>query len=181
MIKRNCREYIGFLGKRNMIVMFLAIFFIAESTMFGEVKVQKEKDTIAILIDGEEFTRYNYGEGKFPYFYPLREPGGANVTRHWPMEDIGEGEAHDHPHHKSLWFTHGAVNGVDFWHRKGRIVQTEVVSLESGKEKGLLETENEWRKSNGDVVCTDTRKYVFTGGKDFRAIDIRIALKASQG
>ena len=26
-----------------------------------------------------------------------------------------EGEDKDHPHQRSLWFTHGKVNGVDFW------------------------------------------------------------------
>jgi len=24
-------------------------------------------------------------------------------------------EEHDHPHHRSMWFSHGLVNGVDFW------------------------------------------------------------------
>ena len=26
-----------------------------------------------------------------------------------------DGESSDHPHHRSLWFTHGSVSGVDFW------------------------------------------------------------------
>jgi hypothetical protein len=25
------------------------------------------------------------------------------------------GEEHDHRHHRSLWFAHGAMNGHDFW------------------------------------------------------------------
>ena len=30
------------------------------------------------------------------------------------MEKVA-GEDHDHPHQRSFWFTHGNVNGVDFW------------------------------------------------------------------
>ena len=36
------------------------------------------------------------------------------MTRNWPMKDLPD-EDHDHPHHRSLWFAHGAVNGQDFW------------------------------------------------------------------
>ena len=37
------------------------------------------------------------------------------MTRTYPLGDALEHEAEDHIHHRSLWFTHGDVNGVDFW------------------------------------------------------------------
>jgi hypothetical protein len=36
------------------------------------------------------------------------------MTRNYPMAKV-PGEETDHPHHRSLWFAHGPVNGVDVW------------------------------------------------------------------
>jgi len=36
------------------------------------------------------------------YFYPVIGPGGARMTRDYPMVKDSEGEDHDHPHHRSL-------------------------------------------------------------------------------
>jgi hypothetical protein len=41
-------------------------------------------------------------------------PTGEPVIRHWPVKEAENG-ARDHPHHRSLWFAHGDVNGHDFW------------------------------------------------------------------
>ena len=46
--------------------------------------------------------------------FPLIGPTGASYTRAYPMEKI-QGEDFDHPHQRSFWFTHGKVNGIDFW------------------------------------------------------------------
>ena len=67
------------------------------------------------------------------------------MTRSWPMQDGVAGEALDHPHHESIWFTHGRVNGVDFWtshpgsdkasrRDDHRIEQVELVRAEGGRE-----------------------------------------------
>ncbi len=59
-----------------------------------------------------------------PYIYPVFGPTGKEMTRAFPMK-IRAGEAKDHPHHRSIWFAHGDVNGVDFWHEgegAGKIV-----------------------------------------------------------
>ncbi len=70
-------------------------------------------DTSSISI-GKPFTEYRAASGSKPIFFPLIGPTGDSYTRAFPMEAI-PGEDHDHPHQRSCWFTHGRVNGIDFW------------------------------------------------------------------
>jgi hypothetical protein len=44
-------------------------------------------------------------------------PSGTHLTRQVPLVKGVEGESDDHPHHIGFWFTHGDVNGKDFWHK----------------------------------------------------------------
>ena len=78
------------------------------------VDLSSEGRRIAIRVNGELLTNYVPDDGPKPYFYPLIGPTGARMTRAFPIEKV-EGEKLDHPHHRSLWFTHGSVNKVDFW------------------------------------------------------------------
>ena len=99
----------------------------------------------------------------------------------------GDGEETDHKHHRSLWFTHGAVNGHDFWTEgKGpRVVQVGPARVSSGRDRGVIETESEWRAKDGTVVCTDRRRHVFhdTSGRapSCRMMDIEVTLRATHG
>lgn len=73
------------------------------------------------LVDGQLFTDLvyatseTYGVTPKPFLYPIVGPNGIDMTRSYPMRDNVTDEARDHPHHRSLWFAHGDVNGVDFW------------------------------------------------------------------
>ncbi|HEX2751064.1 MAG TPA: DUF6807 family protein, partial [Verrucomicrobiales bacterium] len=73
------------------------------------------KGVVTVKIGNELFTELHYREYAKPILAPVNGPGGVKMTRQWPMGDALPGEATDHPHHKGLWFTHGAVNGTDFW------------------------------------------------------------------
>ena len=65
------------------------------------------------------------------------------VIRHWPVAEGSPDEERDHPHHKSLWFTHGAINGVDFWSDgKGKIVHDKFVEVSSGPKVGVITAQN---------------------------------------
>ena len=53
---------------------------------------------------------YEFGAGDTrPYLFPLIGPSGACLTRMGHPNPIG------HEHHKSIWFGHQSVAGVDFW------------------------------------------------------------------
>jgi hypothetical protein len=134
---------------------------------------------VLVRIDGEIFTEYHYQDADRPYFYPLIAPTGDNITRHFPMKKINSDEQSDHPHHRSLWYTHGAVNGHDFWHR-GKVVQTKLEVI-SEKDRGILICENEWRAGDGKVVCSDRRKHTIMTREENRIVDFEITLRASHG
>src|ERR1019366_702599 len=74
----------------------------------AQVKItQQDKGKISVEIDGKPFTDFYVGpENAKPYLHPLRTADGKVVTRGFPMVTDIPGEAHDHPHHRGLWFTH---------------------------------------------------------------------------
>ena len=97
---------------RSLLFIFAPVAISAAAHATVEVKELPEKVTMSV--GGKPFTEYHFTGAAHVYFYPLFGPGGAKMTRDWPMQDT-PGEAHDHPHHRSLWFAHGLVNGTDFW------------------------------------------------------------------
>jgi len=137
---------------------------------------------VPAVLDGELVTEYHYADADRPYFYPVIAPTGDNVTRHWPMKDINKDEQQDHTHHRSLWFTHGDVNGHDFWSegRGPKIVQTKL-KVDSGDKRCVIVAENEWRTKEGQVLCTDLRKHTVRKSGDNRMIDFEITIKATHG
>jgi hypothetical protein len=48
----------------------------------------------------------------------LQTAKGTVVTRSYPVAKVA-GERTDHPHHVSVWFNYGNINGVDFWNNSG--------------------------------------------------------------
>lgn len=62
-------------------------------------------------IDGREVTRWHYGsQYPRPFLYPVVGPdSGASLTR------MGHPGAPNHDHHRSVWFAHNKLLGIDFW------------------------------------------------------------------
>jgi hypothetical protein len=150
----------------------------------AEFVIKNHDDRIDVEIDGQPFTTYQHKGYPKPILYPIYGPHGIAITRNWPMKKDVPGEAQDHEHHKSLWFTHGKVNGVDFWTEGkgcGRIVQTKVLRAEGGTDQAVIETANDWQDAKGKVVMSDTLHVSFSLVPDGRAIDWRIELQASHG
>ncbi|MGH9628279.1 MAG: PmoA family protein [Bryobacteraceae bacterium] len=153
---------------------------------FADVKVARDKDHITVEINGKPFTAFYFGpETTKPYLHPLRSASGKIVTRQFPMENV-EGETRDHPHHQGLWFTHGDVNGIDFWSgaagrspKKGKVVLDRIVSTKSGKDQGSITARFNWVGPDGKVVLTETREMIFRADPQNRVIDFDITLKAN--
>lgn len=143
---------------------------------------ERTESGVRVLLDGKVFTEY-FGTGaQRPYLYPIIGPSGANLARPYPME---KGGAEDHPHHRSLWFAHGNVNGVDFWadgDKHGRQVHAEVKSVSIDSGKVAFTTTTNWLSKGGDPILTDERNITISAGEDnSRRIDFAITLKASHG
>jgi len=148
----------------------------------GGVKVTQADDKVTVAIDGKLFTEYRFQEPQRPFFYPVIGPTGEPVIRHYPIADGGPSEDRDHPHHKSLWFTHGAINGVDFWaDNKGKIVHDKFLEVNSGLQVGVIKAQNKYVAPDGKIVCTDTRTHRFQNAAEGTIMDWEITLHASHG
>ncbi len=150
------------------------------------VKITELADKLRVEINGELFTEYNFKNVPRPYFYPVIGPTGEPVIRHWPMkEGLDEGDdKRDHVHHRSLWYTHGEVNGQDFWGeggKSGKIVHDRFLKVSSGRKVGIIQSRNKWVAVNGEVVCTDTRTHKFYNRARGQTMDFEITIHASEG
>jgi methane monooxygenase PmoA-like len=168
----------------KIIVLFAVTLF----SLSAQVTITpKGKEKITVEIDGKPFTEFWIGpETKKPYLHPLRTAGGVVVTRSFPMSSDVPGEAHDHPHHRGLWFTHGDVNGYDFWGNedsqkgagkgKGTVVLKKLEKVSSGKAAGSIDATFEWRIPSGQTLLRETRKMTFYSQPELRTIDFDITL-----
>ncbi len=148
----------------------------------GGVKITDRGNKVTVEIDGKLFTEYCMKDVIRPYFYPVIGPTGAPVIRHWPVTDRRPDEDDDHPHHKSLWYTHGAVNGVDFWaDGKGKIVHDKFIEISSGPKAGVIKSQNNWIAPDGKLICTDTRTHRFYSRPEGTMMDFEVTIQASNG
>jgi sugar phosphate isomerase/epimerase len=148
------------------------------------VKISQVGDKLRVEINGKLFTEYNYQDVPRPFFYPVYGPNGGLVVRNWPMKDTNPDESHDHVHHRSLWFTHGEINGQDFWgegSRSGKVVHDKFLKVSSGPDMGEIVSTNKYVAKDGKVVCTDTRTQKFYNTNDGEIMDFEIAIHASNG
>ncbi len=149
---------------------------------FG-VKITKQEKTLRVDINGKLFTEYCFKDVPRPYFYPVIGPTGEPIIRHWPMKE-GKDEAQDHVHHRSLWFTHGEINGHDFWGeggKSGKIVHDKFLKVTYGRDMGVIQANNKYVARDGQVICTDTRTHRFYNRPDGQIMDFEITIHASQG
>lgn len=156
----------------------------AGSACVAEIKVEPIDAGFKVTIDGKPFAEYVTKHGHQPIIWPIIGPGGQAMTRQFPMGELRDGEVDDHPHHRSLWFNHGIVNGLDFWLEPGRgkenvIEQRELVTSGSG-ETGKIVVRNDW-KSDDVKVCEDERTILFGADAHGRWIDFTVEVTASEG
>lgn len=148
------------------------------------VDIVDQGDTLSIRVNGRPLGNYHYQKDSRPYLYPLFGPNGIRMTRDWPMKDAGK-EDKDHPHHRSFWFTHGDVNGHDFWSesdKAGRTVHDRFLEVASGPKTGVIRSANRWVAKDGTVVATDERTLRFHAGiPDATVFDYEITVIASHG
>jgi len=97
------------------------------------------------------------------------------------MKDVPD-EDHDHPHHRSLWYAHGDMNGQDFWAEAksfGKTVHESFTEVKSGDTSGVIRSQNKYVAPDGSVVGTDERTLrVFARPDNERLFDFEIAFKA---
>ena len=124
-----------------------------------------EKDGTHSLYDGETLISAFRTDYRVPYLYPLTSSSGANICRHWPMEEDAPTEDKDHPHHRGLWLSHGDVNGYDFWAgmvgKKDAVIRADSVSTEKTENSATINAGLKWL-GDGKELLGDSRSYTFS-------------------
>lgn len=147
------------------------------------VEFRPDGPNLEILVQGEPLTTYRVDAGPKPILWPLIGPGKTRYTRSYPMEKIS-GEDADHPHQRSLWFTYGLVNGIDFWaeaNGHGSIKETSRNTPKNGQAWSTLITTDDWLGPDGKVVIKDERRLTVWNTRDIRILDLDVTLTATEG
>lgn len=161
--------------------------------------VEKTDEGLTINYQGKLFTKYVIkSESNKPYFWPVIGPTDKPITRAYPMETV-DGEQHDHPHHRGIWFGHELVNGVETWHeartfketkskemleRVKRLGETKHREFKKVEAKGNLvtfTTVDDYLDVNGKKFMEDERHYALQIKGDQRIIDCDITFKPVGG
>jgi len=172
-------------GRKTFFVMMFALlglFLLEAKLALAEISVEPHPDRVTVKIDGKLFTEYLTQSGTKPVLWPVIGPMGHRMTREYPMAEAKPEEREDHIHHRSIWFTHGDVNGHDFWaERKDPAVikHREFVKVQGGNQ-AVIVTRNDWLAPDGKKVLEDERTVTFGADGESRWIDFDITLKATE-
>lgn len=182
------------LSKKALSRLFVGATLFAAPAAFAAVEVKDDPNAgkVTVTLDGKALTEYVYRGAMHTYFWPVIGPEGLKMTRAYPMQEI-EGEDHDHPHHRSLWYAHGKVNGVDFWgealafgakkpaYPEGKIVHEKFLELKGGDKVGVISSLNKWEAPDGTVPLTDIQTVRFHQTQpNERVIDFEVTLIAGE-
>ena len=156
------------------------IFLTLAASLAGQTKLAQKYGRIDVEIDGKPFTTFYYGSGTMkPYLHPLLTASGKTITRTWPIAEGGK-HTSDHPHHTGLWFTHGDVNGLDFWSnltpgpKRGQVVLDTAIKAEGNR----IVADFNWLDPEGKPLLKEHRQMTFSGDLKSRAIDFDLTLTA---
>ena len=161
-------------------------FLLMAAPLSAQVDIKRSEGRISITIGGQPFaTLFCGADTAKPYLHPLRSASGKIVTRRYPMETV-PGESHDHPHHRGLWFSHGDVNGFDFWSneptqhggKNAKIVLKRIGKISGGKQSGAIDASFDWVDPQGKTLLAESRTMTFYAEPGRRVIDFDITLTA---
>lgn len=176
--------------RRLVLIAACALLTVAWESPAAQITAERNKDGVAVKIDGQPFVQYWIKAGSKPVVWPIIGPTGQPMTRAYPMGQ-GENEREDHVHQRSLWFTHGDVGGVDFWaerassgknaprHPLGEIRHREFVEVTSGPQ-AVIATRNDWLGPDGKML-EEASRLTFSVDGSTRRIDFDTRLTADPG
>ncbi len=161
-----------------------------------------KQDNKVILKYGDSiFTEYVFNDPQTnkTYLWPIFSASGHSMTRAYPMEEV-EGEQHDHPHHRGIWFGHEDINGSNSWaeaksfggkknssepdprsQKLGKQVHRTFRSLQANGNKAVIESELDYVDSSGKKLITEHRTMSFEVDGNLRLIDMDQEFIASEG
>ena len=170
--------------QRCLLVLLLGLSSSYACAQSADFMIKDHAGGVEIRRNGELVASYLTKSGSKPIVWPLIGPTGAKMTRDFPMVADSKDEEHDHPHHRSLWFTHGEVNDIDFWlegeGKGGTIEHIEFTEKSAGK-SAVVATRNVWKSPAGEPMLSDSRRFTFGADSDTNWVDCEIELRATEG
>ena len=167
----------------NLLVASLSSDAVSQDALRGSEKsepleIKMGDGVVLITTHDEPFATYDFKHYAKPILYPLCGPGGIEVTRNYPMRSGVPGESSDHEHHKSVWFAHGNVNGLDFWSEKARIVSQDIQLLDEQPNiwPGFV-AKNSWLDGDKPILL-EQASLRFADRGDVRFVDFEFLLTA---
>lgn len=151
------------------------------------VTLQPSEAGMRVEIDGRLFTEYVVKDTPRPFLYPIIGAAGESVVRNFPMRKGVPGEERfvNEPHHRSLWFSHGNVNGLNFWSEyliHGRLEHTGFSAVKAEGNQGSFVARTRWVGPDGQTVLTDERHITIRAlPAGEKTLDFDITLKATEG
>lgn len=151
----------------------------------AQVRFSQDPGRVQVTINDRPFTTFYLAPGgNKPYLYPLSTANGLVVTRHFPMEEF-PGETKDHPHHRGLFFSHGDINGYNFWAtepgsntaKMGRMILKSLATSADGAAKvGTIHAVFEGQDSAGKGIMKEDRTIRFYSDREIRMLDYEIQI-----
>ena len=135
-------------------------------------------DRVAFTIDGEERTTWHFGsDAPRPFFFPIVGPRQTWVTR------MGHPGAPNHDHHRSVWFAHHKVLGIDFWSdtTDARIRQNQWLAYEDGDDEAIMAVECSWYDGHDPQPLLKQRLFaaVIPGDEATWSLELQVTLAPS--
>jgi Family of unknown function (DUF6807) len=183
--------------------LFLLILVSACCATFAAnkpVEVTRSGNQIEVRIGGQPFTTY-YFDPKIAkaYLQPLRSAQGTIVTRGYPVgTEIPTGHEQDsslEPHQRPLYFSHGDIDGLDFWgeqvfekyygnegkHAYGHMVFQKLDEIRGGPVAGTIRAEFDLMTPHNRAIARETQSFTFSGDDQSRTIDCEFVIHADHG
>jgi hypothetical protein len=131
---------------------------------------------VAFLIDGTRRMHWHYGlQYPRPFFFPLIGPSGHSLTR------MGHPGAPDHDHHRSIWFAHEKVLGVNFWGDRtdARIRQKSWLCYQDGDAEAIMAVSLGWYDGHDpkELVEQELIAAVRPGGQGETFVELQATFK----
>ena len=189
------------------LLWFPAAVLLASATMpAASVELKRGAGQIEVAIGGKAFTTYYFPKGvDKAYLMPLQTASGVIVSRPFPVfNDVSMADrklASFEPHQRPLYFSHGDINGVDFWSEAvfnsfygrpdaaqvsaagavrayGHMKLVKLEELKDGPDSGRIRARFSLEDPNDRVLAEETQAYTFHGDERTRTIDCEYILYA---
>jgi len=132
-----------------------------------------------ISLNGEYITSYYFKTDiPKPYLGPFKAADGDYITRH-------NYTGNEHPHHRSVWFSHGDINGTDTWNEPenhGYILNQSIENILNMHNYTSFTAKNTWTHHDKSPIADDTTTITVYNTNGFtKIIDVSLTLTANYG